>query len=365
MPYTKKLPSGNWMCQFRLDGRTRTVTAPTKKEAEFRALELQMDRRRELREGLTIGQAVRRYIDSRDNVLSPSTIAGYEKDARNHLTTLDRVYVRDFTNRDYQMFVNRLSGSLSRRGNPLSPKSVKNVCALLEAAIRFADPDVHLSAKLPPPRKQIVHLLLPEDVFSIVRGTEIELPVLLAAWLSLSMSEIRGLTVASVQDGRLIVQGSMIDVDNAPVYRAKQNKTFARTRSIDLPPEIFALIEKTDAWQTKKGFLVPLTSNGIWKRWKRLQIEHGVPEDRCMTFHQLRHLNASILEDLGIPDSVSMLRGGWASRSTLNRVYQHAITSRQSLYDKKINERFAQAYDPLSHDPASENSSENDVKNVT
>ena len=38
MPYIKKMPSGNWKCQYRVDGKYRCVTAPTKKEAELRAL---------------------------------------------------------------------------------------------------------------------------------------------------------------------------------------------------------------------------------------------------------------------------------------------------------------------------------------
>ena len=72
--YTKQLPSGNWCCQFRLDGKTKTVTAPTRKEAEYRALEMQMDGKRKQRTGLTVSEAVRKYIDSRDGILSPSTI---------------------------------------------------------------------------------------------------------------------------------------------------------------------------------------------------------------------------------------------------------------------------------------------------
>ena len=37
----KKLPSGSWRCQASVNGERRSFTAPTKKEAEFLALEWQ------------------------------------------------------------------------------------------------------------------------------------------------------------------------------------------------------------------------------------------------------------------------------------------------------------------------------------
>lgn len=347
MPYLKKMPSGHWKCQYRVDGKYKCVTAPTKKEAELLALEDQLRTKRELERGLTVSQAVRRYIDSRDEILSPSTIQGYEKDLTNHILphAISGKLLRDLSDSDYQAFVNDVAGTVGRRGQ-LSPKTVKNICKLLEASVRFIEPGRILRAKLPAPRKQIVHLLALEDVISIVKGTEIELPVLLAAWLSLSMSEIRGLTPASVQGSRLIVRGSVIDVNNEAVHRLN-NKAFERTRSIDLPPEILRLIKSTDAWKAGSGFLVPMTSNGIYKRWQRLQRDAGVPDDRHMTFHQLRHLCASEMEDLGVPISAAMLRGGWATKDTLTRVYQHAITSRQSIYDRRINERYSAVYNSV------------------
>ena len=347
MPYTKKMPSGNWKCQYRVDGKYRCVTAPTKKEAQLRALEDQLRTKRELERGLTVAQAVRRYIDSRDEILSPSTIQAYDKYLDNHIApnAISGKLLRDLNDADYQQFVNDLAGTVGKRGL-LAPKTVKNTCKLLEAAVRYVEPGRILRAKLPAPRKQIVTLLALEDVIAITKGTEIELPVLLAAWLSLSMSEIRGLTPASVRGTRLVVMGSVIDVHGVSIQR-KNNKAFDRTRSIDLPPEILALIQNTDAWKAGTGFLVPMTSNGIYKRWQRLQRDAGVPDGQHMTFHQLRHLCASEMEDLGVPDTYSMIRGGWSSRDTLNKVYQHSITSRQSIYDRRINDRYSAVYNAV------------------
>lgn len=337
--YTKKRPSGNWMCQFRMDGRTHTVTAPTKKQAEYMALQMQVEHKKKLEDGLTVGEAITRYIDSRDGILSPATIAGYHKILRN-LTIADKP-IRQL---DYQAFVNDLAKTVTRRGKTTSPKSIANVCGLIESSAKFCG--YALEAKRPAPRKNLVTLLEPDAIFRLVSGSEIELPVLLAMWLSLSMSEIRGLTVDSVKGNLLTVKGAMVDIDGVPTYKVS-NKAYDRTRTLRIPPKILDLIHQTDAWKKGEGFLVTLSGQAIYKRWTRLQ--DGTQK---MTFHALRHLNASVMMTL-VPDTYSMERGGWHSRQTLQRVYQHTMASRRSDYDDMIDSFF---------EAAAENSAENPVK---
>ena len=329
------------MCQFRMDGKTRTVTAPTKKQAEYAALRMQLEHKEKLENGLTVGEAITRYIESRDGILSPATIAGYHKILRN-LTIQDQL-INLF---DYQAFVNKLSKTVNRRGTTMSPKSIANICGLIEASARYCG--YSLEAKRPAPRKNVVTLLEPEAVFRLVSGTEIELPVLLAMWLSLSLSEIRGLTVHSVRGNELTVKGSMVDVDGIPTFKAS-NKAFDRTRTLRIPPKILDLIHQTDAWQKGEGFLVPLSGQAIYKRWIRLQ--DGTEK---MTFHALRHLNASVMMTL-VPDTYAMERGGWTSRQTLNRIYQHTMASRRVEYDDLIDRFFSDA-------SSAENSAENHIK---
>lgn len=340
--YTKKRASGNWMCQFRMDGKTRTVTAPTKKQAEYAALQMQMEHKQKLEEGLTVGEAITRYIESRDGILSPATIAGYHKILRN-LEIADT----PISKLDYQSFVNQLSKKINRRGKSMSPKSIANICGLIESSAKYSG--YTLEAKRPAPRKQLVTLLEPDAILSLVRDSNIELPVLLAMWLSLSMSEIRGLTVRSVNGNLLTVKGAVVDVDGVPTFK-ESNKAFDRTRTLRIPPRILDLIHQTDAWKAGEGFLVPMSGQAIYKRWIRIQ--DGTQK---MTFHQLRHLNASIMMTLGLPDTYAMERGGWTSRQTLNRVYQHTMASRRADYDDLIDRYFEDA-------SSAENSAENRIK---
>ena len=55
-----------------------------------------------------------------------------------------------------------------------------------------------------------------------------------------------------------------------------------------------------------------------------------------MTLHDLRHINASIMLALGVPDKYAMERGGWSTPSTLKNVYQHTFTAEREETDKKI-----------------------------
>ncbi len=59
-----------------------------------------------------------------------------------------------------------------------------------------------------------------------------------------------------------------------------------------------------------------------------------------MRFHDLRHLNASVMVALGVPDLYAMERGGWKTKSTLNRVYQHTFSAERQAVDQKIDQYF-------------------------
>ena len=59
---------------------------------------------------------------------------------------------------------------------------------------------------------------------------------------------------------------------------------------------------------------------------------HGI----TITFHDLRHLNASIMLMLGIPDKYAMERGGWSTDSVLKSVYQQTFSTERKKIDKII-----------------------------
>ena len=71
-------------------------------------------------------------------------------------------------------------------------------------------------------------------------------------------------------------------------------------------------------------------------RFQKLMKEQGVK----MTFHDLRHLNASVMLMLGVPDKYAMERGGWSTTSTLKSVYQHTFSEERKQADTMIDTFF-------------------------
>ena len=84
----------------------------------------------------------------------------------------------------------------------------------------------------------IVGLPSAADVLRIIKGTDIELPVLLAAWLSFSMSEVRGLTKSkSISGDYITIREVVVDVGRE-AKRKDMGKNPARNRRHRIPPYI-------------------------------------------------------------------------------------------------------------------------------
>lgn len=334
MAKAKKLPSGNWRVRLYC-GRDETgkavyksFTAATKKEAEADAALYAIRRKQKEAVGMTVGEAIDAYIHSKENVLSPSTIGSYRQKRRNWMQGIMDVPLSELTNEIVQKEVNR-------EALRLSPKSIICAHGLLSAALGMYLPDFALRTTLPAKQHKIKELPAPSDVIQAVKGEEIELPVLLALWLSLRMSEVRGLRWTDIRDGVLTVRSAIVTVDGEHIEK-QQTKTWGSTRQLAVPPYILDLIEKARA-ASDDEHIVTMSGQAIYKRFTRLLEKKGV---RPMTFHDLRHMNASIMLQLGVPDKYAMERGGWVSNDTLKNVYQHTFSEKRREVDDQIDDYF-------------------------
>ena len=64
-----------------------------------------------------------------------------------------------------------------------------------------------------------------------------------------------------------------------------------------------------------------------------------------ISFHDLRHISASVMATLKIPDIYAMERGGWSNTYTLKSVYQQIFDDDRQRVDKVIDEYFQSIYD--------------------
>ena len=202
-----KTPTGRWSYRVYLGSvsgkkKYRQVSADTKTECIRLAYELLGKKDRELRrpEKLTVREAITRYIEL-SATLSPTTLASYRKVRDYAFPDLMDTPVDELTDVKVQQAINaELSRPSKVYGRPLSPKTVKNEYGVVSGALRVICKrsfDVRL------PKAQPSHEDLPDPalIMAAIRGSSIELPCLLAMWMSFSMSEIRGIMCSSVRDG--------------------------------------------------------------------------------------------------------------------------------------------------------------------
>lgn len=333
MEKAEKLPSGNWRIRVPYKDSTgvrkrKSFTAGTKKEVEYLAVQFANQKNKKTSE-YTLGDIVDRYIESKDSILSPTTISSYKGIRKNYFLDLYDVRLTELTPDDFQRAVNKLA-------KEKSAKTVSNAWGLMASALAVYDPNTVYRITLPKKIKVIREMPPADEIIKAIKGTEIELPCLLALWLSLRMSEIRGLRKSDVKNGRLIIQNSVVTVDGKNIEK-KATKTYESTRIHEIPAYIQRLIDNVEG-----EYLTELSGQAIYKRFSRLLEKSGIPHIR---FHDLRHMNASIMLALGIQDKYAMERGGWSTTAVLKSVYQHTLSEEREKADNKINNYFESLID--------------------
>lgn len=328
----KRLPSGSYRVQV-YDSTTKkylSFTEKTEDEAIYQATLWKTKRNRSKSLKLTVGECIDQYIASKTNVLSPSTISGYKRIKKNCFAELERVYLSDLTQQMIQLHVNTLALRLS-------PKSVRNAHGLLSAVLNVFAPELNVRTTLPQKQKQIKALPPVKDVINAIKGTDIELPCLMALWLGMRMSEIKGAKRSNIKGNILTVRDTVIQVDGELIER-RQTKTVESTRQLRLPQCIIDLIEQLPEGQDQ---LVTMPHSTIRHHFDRVQEDAGLPH---ICFHDLRHMNASVMLALNIPDKYAMERGGWSSTNIMKSVYQHTFSNEREAADQKIDEFFDALY---------------------
>ena len=312
------------------------VTTDTKAEWIYAAAKVREAGIPEEQETITLGEAIDRYIDS-CATLSPTTVAGDRKIRRAMFPSIMDMTLEALDADALQKAVNvEMTRKTERRSN-LSPKTIRNAYGLISASLRHAGAPTY-NIKLPKDAPKFLELPEPAEVIAAVAGTDIELPCMLALWLSLSMSEVRGLKYSSIRHGCLYIDQVVVDVDGHPGEK-KRAKVASRNRCLELPGPLLSLIkEQTDytaytRGEVPDGYLIPRREDWIRRRLNKL-----LPG---LTFHQLRHLNASVMLQLGVPDKYAMERGGWSTPATMKRVYQHTFSDARRAVDASINEYFS------------------------
>lgn len=337
IPEPRRLKSGTWFLQLRLNGVSVPVTAPTASECKRSAALIKAEHaagRRRLRksDGMTLREAAQAYINVRRGRTSPTTLAGYEKILRNYYQEILDLQLRDITWKTIDAELGRECQRVSSRGKPFSPKTIHSAHSFYMSVLSENRVTFDRDFTLPEEKRKPIQLPTADEVYTAVKGTEIELPCLLAMWLTLSISEIRGLTKSkSIYKGQISVIETVVDVDGKPV-RKEGGKEETRSRTLDIPPYIRQLIDAVEG-----DVICPLSGQAVNKRLQRRLEKFGV---RKISFHKLRHISASTMALLDIPSNYAQDRGGWQTDHVMKQTYTHTFTSGRRDADRKMDEHF-------------------------
>ncbi len=319
-----------------VDGRRKGRTFDTEKEAVYWAAGIKT-RAKEAEKSLlslTVAAAVDRYIESKDAVLSPSTIKGYRQVKGNLMGGIALVKIGDLTQENVQRWVNGLA-------REKSPKTVSNAHGLLSTVLKEYRPSMALRTTLP--QKVKPNIQIPSEaelraILAAARGAKHEIRIVLAVWMGLRQSEILGLTWDCVDGDTLHIRRAIVMGENGPVE--KGTKTYSGTRALHLPEYLRRLLE---AAPHRGQHIVRMSGKAIYSGFSRICEKAGVPHYR---FHDLRHTNASIMLASGIPDKYTMKRTGHATNNMLKTTYQHVIKEREAEYDQQIDDYFKDLLPP-------------------
>ena len=331
---TARKRGNKWRCRVwdKISNTYKSFTADTKDEAELAAKNYLKFRVEPVKSRLSIEQACQEYIDSRRNILSPASIERYQR-------ILDKQIGKDFKD----ILLDKLSvfhvrEEVNRLCSKYQPKTVKTTVhfflPILKKYRRDLDLDDIPLPKVYPKRKDYP---TPEKIIEIWRGDPMELEVLLALSYGMRKEEIRGLRFTDLAEDVITIRRTIIDVKGAPIVRENAAKTVNSIRSIQLSPYVCKLIASRTG-----EYITNLSGHAIYMRFTRKMTAAGYPG---ITFHDLRHINASVMVFLGVPDKYAMERGGWSTDSTLKKVYQSTFSDQRKRYDAVVDDYFSKLYD--------------------
>jgi len=311
VPAPRQLRSGSWTAQLMMDGKRVSITAETEEEyyIKARAIKAGLIEASKQEKKISVGAALDEYIESKSNILSPSTIKGYKSVRANRFQGIMLKDVRSGIN--WQKAINDEAAHAEA-------KTVSNAWHLVQAAVRAQGVEVPEMA-LPKIAKSDRPWLDYEQIqvfLKAVKGQPCEMAALLALH-GLRRSELLAMTAEKINldKGTMQVEGAKVYGDGGTLVDKKLNKTASSRRTVHIMiPRLEELVKG------KKGVLVTTMPNTSYVQINRVCEAAGLPK---VGVHGLRHSFASLAYHLGWSEAATMREGGWTNSKTVHGIYTH------------------------------------------
>lgn len=265
-----------------------------------------------------------KYIDSKSNVLSPSSIRTYN----NFLKVISDKFLNmplfDMTQFDVQEEINRYA-------KDHAPKTTKSLHGFIASVFGLFRPEFILKTTLPQNIKKSTYTPTESDIKAILdeaKGTEDYIGFYLGVY-GLRRSEVCALDISDLDfdTGALHIHSNM--VYNKKWIKKESPKTDESNRTIYISNDLVEEIKK-------QGYFFKYSPQKLNDHLHKYQDKLGIPRFK---FHDLRHYFASYAATI-MPESDAMALGGWRSDHIFKRVYRESMEDSRKksaeLFNKKL-----------------------------
>ena len=269
----------------------------------------------------TFKMSSQRYIDSKRNVLSPSTLGGYQKILRSISPEFKDKKLCDISQVDIQVEINTYAANHS-------PKSVRNLHGFISAVLGMFMPSMQINTSLPQKKKYKHHVPTEEEVKRILdasEGTEYHIPFQLAV-LGMRRSEICAATPDDIHGNLLSINKARVFDEHNHIITRDNTKTEESTREIYLPDGLVSEIKQA-------GKIYDKTPGALLGALHRFQDELGIERFRL---HDFRAYFVSYGHSIGIPDEYLMRAGGWRTDFCMKNTYRDVLRNKTNEMQMKI-----------------------------
>ena len=339
IPEPRKLKSGTWFLQMRLNGVSIPVTGATRAECINAAALIKAEHRSGRRQiqptnGMTLRQACERCIAKKEKARrSPETIRGYDIIMRNRFQSVMDKPISEVKN--WQKVYDKDAARLA-------PKTMQNTWSFIKTAVKSECGIVLPEIEAVAVTKAEHAFLEPDEITKFVKAAQDDKyrVALYLALCSCRASEILAVDWKDVdlKNDRIRIKGAVVrDKSNKKVEKA-ENTTAESTRYIPIfIPELRAALQAT---KDKSGKVVVANENTLLEHANKVCDAAGVPR---VGVHGLRHSFASLAYSLNVPVKITMQIGGWSDYNTVMKIYTHLAKKDVGKYSGDIKNFFKNA----------------------